>query len=228
MSTPKTIEKKQQTEQIGARLKELRKKSGLSLQETAERLNREFGASINKGMISKYENGVHEPPAVTLYCLSVIFGVSVDYLTCRTDLPVEPGQTSGKDENGRRITVYSRYNPTDGGTVDNDAVECIPSGWLSGGHEFFGMKITGSELAPRYFNGDIVIFERKCKVPAGRTGLVSIGGGDAFLCRIVRKRNGKLIIPVNRKMKEMYFSTEQLEESDFRVIGTAVQLRREE
>ena len=96
------------------------------------------------------------------------------------------------------------------------------------GHEFFGLRISGSELAPRYYDGDIVIFERRSKVPGDRVGLVSIGKGDAFLCHIVRKRTGKSIIPLDRKLKEMFYTTEQLEQSEIHIIGSAVQVRRME
>ena len=75
----KSDEKKQVAAFIGARLKEVRRSAGFSLQEVADRLNRDYGANVNKGMISKYENGVHEPSAGTIHCLSLIFGVSADF-----------------------------------------------------------------------------------------------------------------------------------------------------
>ncbi|MBQ4231329.1 MAG: hypothetical protein II671_07245, partial [Salinivirgaceae bacterium] len=71
-----------------------------------------------------------------------------------------------------------------------------------------------------------VIFERRSKITGDRIGLVSIGSGDAFLCHIVRKRNGKAIIPIDRRIKETFYTTEQLEESGIHIIGVAVQLRR--
>ena len=213
---------------IGARLKSVRKNAGFSLQEIAERLNRDFGASINKGMISKYENGIHVPSAGTVHCLSNIFGVSADYLMGKTDEPNEESDSSMPVETGHGIRVYSRFNPADGGEIEIGSVEFIPSGWLAGGHEFFGLRISGSDLAPRYYDGDIVIFEQRSKVPGDRVGLVSIGGKDAFLCHIVRKRTGKAIIPIDRRLKEMFFTTEQLEEDHIHIIGAAVQVRRME
>ena len=228
MSISKSEQKKHDAALIGARLKSVRKASGFSLQEVAERLNRDFGANINKGMISKYENGIHEPSAGTIHCLSGIFGVTADYLMCKTDVPNDAAFTSELLDTGYCIRIYSRYNPTDGGQIEKGAVEIIPSSWIAGGHEFFGLRISGSELAPRYYEGDIVIFERRSKVPGDRVALVSIGGNDAFLCHIVRKRNGKEIIPLNRRIREKFFTTEQLEESDIHILGTAVQVRRME
>jgi repressor LexA len=225
LRTPKSDEKRQDAALIGARLKAVRKSAGFSLQEIAERLNRDYGANINKGMISKYENGIHAPSAGTIHCLAKIFGVSADYLMCKTD-SFDDSSSSEPADTGHMIKIYLRYNLIDGGEIDKDCIEFIPSGWLSGGHEFFGLRITGSEFAPRYFEDDIVIFERRSKITGDRIGLVSIGSGDAFLCHIVRKRNGKAIIPIDRRIKETFYTTEQLEESGIHIIGVAVQLRR--
>ena len=228
MKTQKSESQKQQAALVGARLKKTRKASGLSLQEVADRLNRDYGANTNKGMISKYENGIHEPSAGTIYCLSHIFGVSAEYLTCRTDLPDDGKPLEQQDQTGHLIKVYLRYNPSDGGEIEKEPSEFIPSSWLTGGHEFFGLRITGSELAPRYYEGDVVIFERRSKAPNDRIALISMGGGDAFLCHIVRKRNGKAIIPLDRRRKEAFYTTGQLEESGVHIIGVAIQVRRME
>jgi transcriptional regulator with XRE-family HTH domain len=66
--------------EFGRRLKAARKSSGLTLQTVADSLNREFGTNVNKGTISKYENGIHEPNASTIYCLAQILGVNREYL----------------------------------------------------------------------------------------------------------------------------------------------------
>lgn len=219
---------KQDAAFIGARLKEVRKSAGFSLQEVAERLNRDYGSNINKGMISKYENGIHEPSAGTIHCLSLIFGVSANYLMCKSDVPNDDDLCEESADTGHMIKIYSRYNPMDGGEIEKGSVEFIPSSWIAGGHEFFGLRISGSELAPRYYDGDVIIFERRSKVPNDRVGLISMGHHDAFLCHVVRKRNGKAVIPLDRRIKETFYTTEQLEESDVHIIGVAIQVRRME
>ena len=228
MKNTKSGTNKQDAAFIGARLKEVRKSAGFSLQEVADRLNRDYGANINKGMISKYENGIHEPSAGTIHCLSLIFGVSAGYLMCKSDVPNNDDLSEESAETGHMIRIYSRYNPIDGGEVEKGSVEFIPSSWIAGGHEFFGLRINGSELAPRYYDGDVIIFERRSKVPNDRVGLISMGKSDAFLCHIVRKRNGKAIIPLDRKIKETFYTTEQVQESDDNINGAAIQVRRME
>ena len=73
--------------EFGRRLREARRAAGMTLQTVAEKLNTDFGTNINKGTISKYENGVHEPSASTIYCLGQVLGVSGEFLLGKTNLP---------------------------------------------------------------------------------------------------------------------------------------------
>ena len=227
---PKTETKKKESALIGSRIKQIRKEAGLSLQELADRLNRDFNANTNKGMISKYENGIHEPSAGTIYCLAQIFGISAEYLIGRSDEMMPSSQSEGRCLRceGTVLKIYTRYNPADGGDTESGTTELIPSEWLIGGHEYFGYRVVGSDFAPRYFDGDLIVFERTGKVQRDRVGLVSIGNEDAFLCHIVRKRTGKSFIPLDRRLDELFFTTEQLEASDIRIHGAALQVRRME
>ncbi len=70
---------------IGNRIKELRKKRGLNQTELADALNLQFGLSIDRVMISKWETGFQTPVMSTVVCLSKFFGVSTDYITGRSD-----------------------------------------------------------------------------------------------------------------------------------------------
>lgn len=63
------------------RLKELRKKSGISQLKLAMDLN------MNQNSISRYESGVREADYATLIKFADYFNVSVDYLLERTDIP---------------------------------------------------------------------------------------------------------------------------------------------
>lgn len=66
--------------QLGNKLMELRTKRGLSQDELAERLNASFGTSINKGMVSKWENNLSDPKLDHAKVLALFFNVSLDEL----------------------------------------------------------------------------------------------------------------------------------------------------
>lgn len=63
------------------RLKELRKKKGLTQIRLAIELN------MSQNTISRYETGSHEPDVQTLIQIADYFNVSLDYLMERTDNP---------------------------------------------------------------------------------------------------------------------------------------------
>lgn len=62
------------------RLRELRKEKKLSQTELGKILN------LAQRTISSYENGERFPDAFTLNTIADYFGVSIDYLLCRTTL----------------------------------------------------------------------------------------------------------------------------------------------
>lgn len=63
------------------RIKQLRKARRMT------QLNLQMQTGIEQALISKYETGERVPPTETLLLLAEFFGVSVDYLLCRTDNP---------------------------------------------------------------------------------------------------------------------------------------------
>ena len=64
---------------VAKRLQETRKKYGLTQQEAAKR------TGINVVTLSGYEIGKNEPNVEALVRFADLYGVSMDYLTCRTE-----------------------------------------------------------------------------------------------------------------------------------------------
>lgn len=62
-------------------LKILRKQRNLS------QLAVQMQTGIEQALISKYETGERVPPTETLIILADFYGVSIDYILCRTDNP---------------------------------------------------------------------------------------------------------------------------------------------
>ncbi|WP_411735034.1 helix-turn-helix domain-containing protein [Paenibacillus sp. M2] len=96
---------------IGKIIKSLRNKHKLSQDELAEKLNQKFNTTINKGMISKWENDLGDPRLDTVRHLSVFFNVSLDYLLGRTDEPkdtISDEKDAPLDENYRKIERFAR------------------------------------------------------------------------------------------------------------------------
>ncbi|MEG1433868.1 helix-turn-helix domain-containing protein [Eubacterium sp.] len=65
---------------FGTRLKGLRKEKNLTQEAMANQINEQFDAKINKGMLSKWENGKEEASMANMRVLSQYFNTSLDYL----------------------------------------------------------------------------------------------------------------------------------------------------
>lgn len=66
--------------EMGKRLKELRNIKGKTQKEVASNLG------LKQSVLSSYENGDREPPVSTLNSIAQYYDVTVDFLTCNTDI----------------------------------------------------------------------------------------------------------------------------------------------
>lgn len=65
---------------LGSKLRDLRKKRGLTLEQMANKLNEiNPSSNFNKGRLSKWENGNDEPRLSSLKQVADLFDVSIDY-----------------------------------------------------------------------------------------------------------------------------------------------------
>ena len=63
------------------RLRELRKSKGYT------QVSLQMHTGIEQALLSKFETGERVPPTETLFLLAEFYGVSIDYILCRTDRP---------------------------------------------------------------------------------------------------------------------------------------------
>ena len=59
----------------------------LRLERSLTQIALQMKTGIDQALISKYEKGERIPPTDTLMILADFFGVSMDYIMCRTDNP---------------------------------------------------------------------------------------------------------------------------------------------
>lgn len=99
---------------FGNKIKELRLKRGLSQDELADQLNERFNTTINKGMISKWENDIVEPRLDVARILALFFNVSLDELLgIKDDIETIAAHFDGDDdwteEELREIEEFKQY-----------------------------------------------------------------------------------------------------------------------
>ena len=62
-------------------MRKLRKRRNLT------QLSLQMQTGIEQALISKFERGERTPPTETLFLLAEFYGVSIDYILCRTEKP---------------------------------------------------------------------------------------------------------------------------------------------
>ena len=68
------------------RLKQLRTEKGLTMDMFVYDINLKFGINLNKGLVSKWENGINEPSLSYAAYVAQYYDVSLDYLIGLTDV----------------------------------------------------------------------------------------------------------------------------------------------
>ena len=202
------------------RLKELRKKNGLSQAKFAKQIN------VAQNTVSNWENGNRSIDSEKAIAIAEFFGVTIDYLLGNNiDNNIEP---ISLPKDVVKIPVLSRIPAGIPIEAIEDVLEYIeiPEEMTRGGKEFFALKIQGDSMYPEYLSGDIVIFEVSPTCETGDDCAVMVNGDDATFKRIERKENGIMVKPLNPEYETMFFTNEEIETKPVRILGIARELRR--
>ena len=120
---------------FGDRLRELRRERGMQQRELGELYN------LSSSAIGSYERNLREPTLELLLQLSEYFGVSVDYLLCRTEERLTAKEYKEKDSY-ELADFMSGHTITVGGVVVSPADKRRICDMATG---LFWTRITGEE-----------------------------------------------------------------------------------
>lgn len=200
------------------RIRELRKKQGLTQSELAEILRQKYNLKTERAMVSKWETGFQIPEIYTISCIADLFGVSIDYLngkeTNYADLlnyGLSPIKTKkipmlGEIACGQPIYANEEYETFIEASSDIEADFCL----TAKGDSMINAKI---------FDGDIVFIRQQPDVENGEIAAVIIDN-DVTLKRVY-KYNGRIELrPENPLHKVQDYEGEKL--SEIRILGKAV------
>lgn len=200
------------------RLKELRTQRHMLQKDVAQRLG------IDRTTYAKYESGASEPNHETLLKLSELFDVSADYLLGR-----EMSRSVSPASHALRVPVLGVIQAG----VPMDAIEDIldweevPASWGSGGRQYFGLRVKGDSMYPKYLEGDTVILRKDSSCDSGDDCAVLVNGDAATLKQVILREDGAVELrPVNPTYPPRTYSPAEIESLPVQVIGVVVELRR--
>ena len=103
----------------------------------------------------------------------------------------------------------------------------IPKEWTNGNKKFYGLKISGDSMFPKYNENDIVIFEQNddYELYNGKDVAIMINGTESTFKKILVNEQGIVLQPYNTAYDIMMFSKEQVEQLPIKVVGIAREKR---
>ena len=201
------------------KIKDIREKNNLTQQQLADKLH------INQQNIARYELNQRTIKMDFLLELCKLFNVKLDYFV--------PNNTSfvNLEEDTINIKVLGRIPAGIPFEAIEDVIKYIdiPKEWTFGNKEYFGLLIDGNSMLPKYQNGDIVIFQKcedhiKCN---NKDCAVMVNGNDATFKKFIFNNNGVILQPYNMEYETKSFSPEEVQELPVKLVGFAVQIRRD-
>ena len=195
----------------------LRKRANMSQESLAEKLGYKSYTTIQK-----WEMGTSEPPLKIISELASIFNVDVNDLV-HSDLSVPVTQHSQPN----RIPVLGSVPA--GVSIDaiEDIVdwEDIPTEWLNGGREYFGLKVKGDSMYPKYMEGDTIIVRKENDCESGQDCVVYVNGYDATLKKVIKKQDCIILQPLNPVYDPKIYDYND-EDNPVIIAGVVVEIRR--
>lgn len=221
-------------------LKGLREKAGLSQSELSritqricENYNKDVEddkklTPITQASIARWEAGENSPSVDNLVLLKNALGIDLVDLIGK-NLSFDNATPIDINSDIIKIPVYGTIKagiPIESQSDIIDYVE-IPKEWTNGGKKFYGLRISGDSMFPKYNENDIVIFEQNDDLESynGKDVAVMINGTESTFKRILVNEQSIILQPYNTSYDIMMFSKEQVEQLPIKVVGIAREKR---
>lgn len=210
---------------IGNKIRNLREQRSLTQEEIAEYLN------TTPQTISRYEIGDRKTNQDILFKLAEYFKVSInDFFP-----PLSFDNASIIDISSDTIQIPVLGSIKAGTPIEaqEDILEYvdIPKEWAKGGKTYYGLKISGDSMCPKYNENDIVIFEHiEDFVSAQKKDCaVMVNGFDATFKNVTITENGITLVPLNINNSDNYqptfYNEELIKSLPVKIVGIAREKR---
>ena len=179
---------------------------------------KESGAG--KDLINQIERRGSMPSVEKVKMLADYLGITTSDLL---------GETQSNSPTGIRVPVLG----TIPAGIPLEAIEDIldweeiPAAWGSGDRQYFGLRVRGDSMYPRYLEGDTVILRKETTCESGDDCAVLVNGDAATLKQVMIRGDGSLELrPTNPAYPPRIYSPAEIESFPVQIIGVVVELRR--
>lgn len=196
-------------------LKDLRLQNELTQGELGKKLG------LAPSTIGMYERAEREPDFEKLERIAGFFGVNINYLLGKESV------VSNNSIVGVKIPVLGKV----AAGIPITAVENILdyeeiSSEMAASGDYVALKIQGSSMEPRMYDGDVVIVRVQSTVEHGEVAVVMIDGSEATVKKVQFQSSGILLQPFNPAFEPIFYSREEVEKIPVRIFGKVVECRQ--
>lgn len=208
---------------IGEKIRKLRLQKNITQEELAEYLG------VTTQAVSRYELGDRKTDNDILFKLADYFKVSINDFFPYFD----NAEVINISRNIIKIPVFGNIKAGTPMEAQQDILEYvdIPREWTKGGKQFYGLKISGDSMYPKYQTDDIVIFEQTDDIALvnGKDCAVMVNGFDATFKNVRLNPIGLQLIPLNINNSDGYeptfYDSEQIQNLPVKIVGIAREKR---
>lgn len=199
----------------------IRKKKNITQQELADKTN------IERSTISRIENGEIDTSIDNAIKIANALEIPLEEIIAK-DLRFDNISPIEIDKDVIKIPVLGVIPAG----VPIEAIEDvldyeeISKDWCKGGKEFFGLKIKGDSMFPKYIDNDVVIFEKTNDFNNGDECAVMVNGDDCTFKKVLKHEQGITLQPLNSAYDIKMYSNEDIEKLPIKIIGVAKEMRR--
>lgn len=213
-------------EHLNNNVKHLRSIKGISQQTLADKVG------VDRSTISRIENGEIETTIDNAMKIANVLKVNIEDLITK-DLTFDNGTIVDVDCETIQIPVLGTIKAGIAIEAQEDILEYIdiPKDWVKGGKTFYGLKISGDSMFPKYNENDIVIFEHTEDyiLAQNKDCAVMVNGFDATFKNVTITETGITLVPLNLNNSDNYqptfYSREQIATLPVKIIGIAKEKR---
>ena len=210
-------------------LKYIREKKELSKNKLGEL------TGVNQTTIGRWESGEITPTIDNVIDVMKALNVPLENLGefLGKDLRFDNAEQIDLDDNTIQIPVLGVIKAGIAIEAQQDILEYIeiPKIWTKGGKSFYGLKISGDSMYPKYNENDIVIFENTNDYTRANNKdcAIMVNGFDATFKNVTISENGITLVPFNLNNSDGYqptfYSKEQIASLPVKIIGIGVEKR---
>lgn len=194
------------------KIKEARKKAGLSQKELAEKLD------MNLRTYGSYERGERDVSTAILLKICKTLNISSDYLLGRnepsnTNEKIESNATILPAKNIRMIPVYDSVSAGLGAYADNYIVDYVPC-YIVNDNEADNtlcINVHGNSMYPKIEDGDVIQVLKQNWADDGQIAVILIDDEDAVVKKIAYEDDTITLISINPEYAPRIFEGQDKE-----------------